>query len=244
MNEFIKNNKEILDVLINFFIALGTCSTVLIAIFGNSIKNYFKKPKLSISIDTKLNRQHKEETVSQSSCEIQKTQSYIYNLKVDNTGKGIAKHTQVTIDEIYKLRSDGQAWEVIHHFFSTPFLWQNDNDNHDIWHKTSAYIKLLEVKEMISDESGDFNSDLQEDGITNSLQMQLYLINKVPNIQLVPGTYRFEMKICTNDMKPLSKYIEIFLKEKTGIDQLENRTLFNIKEIKESEFRQHTGGDK
>ena len=244
MNEFIKNNKEILDVLINFFIALGTCSTVLIAIFGNSIKNYFKKPKLSISIDTKLNRQHKEETVSQSSCEIQKTQSYIYNLKIDNTGKGIAKHTQVTIDEVYKLRSDGQAWEVIHHFFSTPFLLQNDNDNHDIWHKASAYIKFLEVKEMISDESSDFNSDLQENGITNSLQMKLYLINRVPNIQLSPGTYRFEIKICTNDMNPISKYIEVFLKERTNIDQLENRNQFNIKEIEEQKFRRCIGGDK
>lgn len=242
MWNFINSHHGELSVIVNFFTAIGTIGAVIVGIFGEQIRARFIRPK--ISIDLRLDDPTDEKESNCNSSDQKSNRKRDYRIKILNKGRALATNCQLTIEELYKQRSDGNAWEREENFFSAPLPWYdktNANVLANIGQNRSSYVQFITIGDEL-----DFNDDSVSNNEVPSLEcisVTLCFATR-SNYFFGPGTYIFEVKTCADNMTPLSNYLEVFLAPSCSWEDMKDGKNFKIKAIDKREFERRCGGRK
>lgn len=235
MWNFITKHHQELLLVTNCFVAIGTIGAVFVGIFGNSIRNFFIRPKIKVDFrfDDPID---KEENKSNS---FNKSHERKYCIKILNEGRAIATNCQLVIDELYKQRRDGNAWVCEKRFFSSSLLWLNNVSVLNIGQNMSSYVQFLSIEDDLdkSDDRGNNIIPMQRD---ENVRMALCLANN--KCSLSSGTYILEVKTYADNIYPISNYFEIFLDPSCNWKNLNLQKCFKLTLLNKKEFEKRIGG--
>ena len=212
-----------LDMIANWLVAIGTIVIALVAVFQESIRAFFYRPKFHASIKTEPpDCVALPLTFKKSEWDpLVIAQSIYLRIWVENVGNATANDVEVYAKSLHRLRAD-ETWERVIHFPPMNLVWSNigviyfpriapDMGKHcDVGHVTDP-SKRTEIGE-----------DSMALGLTDEETSLAFNLQVAPNHKghiVGPGQYRLEILIAAGNARPTKRTLYINLRGKWYIDQ-------------------------
>ncbi|EMJ87270.1 hypothetical protein [Leptospira meyeri] len=215
-------------------IAMANFALAVYAVFGESIRRYVKRPKISISIEE--NFPYLEEVSEKSQEESDKeNKSFVIRIKIENKGKNPATNLRVISDKIYKERDSNKKFILGNQFLPQQYYFLDGSQTQDIIANFPYYVAISKIaRSQMHAEYDKLNNNEKE---KNEL---LFLLidkqNKKGSFHIL-GRGRFVIPIYVYFLEskiPEEIFLEIFW----NANRLENKNqdTFSISKISKSDF--------
>jgi hypothetical protein len=201
--------KDILTIIIDSLVAIGTLLLAVLAIFGDKIRRIFYKPKIEIEIKGEPPFIETNSNES-SSVSLPSTETYI-RIKVNNNGTLIATKCQAIIEAIWCKRQGNETYYKQRALSPSLFTWNNNSTELSINPNIPAY---LEICRLLVDQIKTSETEPKQDNKEN--KCSLFLSIPEPDkrgsfIRLGFGTFILPVIIYADNLKKYEKYyFEIF----------------------------------
>lgn len=180
-----------------WMIAIGTCGSVLVALFYQKVINYLNRPKISMSIEERKPFIELKSSENQSS---DKGEELVFRIKVCNTGKSNAHNAIIILDEYY-LECSGEYLKTL--ISPIQFAEYTNLTPGIIASNLNYYYTIATVHrqdEMTTDEQGSVNP--------KSLY-RLFLLQDKAGIRLGKGTFILPIKVFSSDLTTKTFFVKI-----------------------------------
>lgn len=204
-------NKEILEIIIQAAVAVGTLSAAIFALYGDRIRRWLFKPKLKPYANSdKPYVQICKKDISDFFSDNKEFETIVnIRLKILNEGKLSAIKTQGFIETIYQKRQNNTYFEV-KKIPPTSLPWHNDETTYSIVPNVPAYLNIGVIQKFIQTVS----SDNQGKKVNEDYYLNIPINDESePSsyINLKKGTFIIPLNIfCESYTKPQTFYFEIF----------------------------------
>lgn len=204
-------NKEILEILIQTAVAIGTLSAAIFALYGERIRRWFFKPKLIPYADSdKPYIQICKKDISDFLTKDKEYETVVnIRLKIINEGKLTAIETQGFIDTIYQKRENNTYFKV-KTIPPTSLPWHNDETIYSIVPNLPAYLNIGVIQKFIQTVPSD--SPIKKENEDYYLNIPISDDSEPSSyINLKKGTFLIPLNLfCESYTKPQTFYFEIF----------------------------------
>lgn len=202
--------------------ALFTLIVSMIALFSDTIKRWFYKPKFKISFE--CNETHLNDVYIDTLAEGEEPKKIkrIF-VRIENLKKTKAEDCQIFIEHIYKKIENNEQYTKKYHLAPTNLLWNDGQKEKTVLHLIPNYLLICEFTPLI-----DFPREgtQQTSAETNPV---LTLCVKNPNelegnIVLENGVYIFSVLVYSANMrKPEKCYLELYWNGKIPADLIKEK---------------------
>jgi len=137
--------RESWNTIFNAVTALGTIAVSLLAIFGQRIRSFFIRPRLSLTVGRNpplADTRHEADGTQSGNIR----NSFRIYLKVYNSGLETARNCIAHSDQIWKGRAGGGFYQM-KSFVPRPFLWTSGAQKIDVVPKLPTFLSLAEITE-------------------------------------------------------------------------------------------------
>lgn len=187
------------EIVPNWITSIGTVGAVVVALFSKGIRDWYNRPKISITCPE--NKQCQEQINNDSESSDSSPELRI-RIKLENTGNYIANHASINVDCIYKRRGNENVF-VQEDF--TPIQMKDYRNSKP----TSIAPHLVYYFDIASIHKYDDMTN--EDGNVKSKQFyKLYLLGDGNGQELGKGTFIIPLKFYSSRIKVSVHYLKIY----------------------------------
>ena len=194
-----------------WWVAIGTISLGIVAIFQDKIRDFWHRPRLNLDFiieppnchKTILNYIKNEVVIDRAFC-------CYYRLKITNFGEGSAKEVEVMIVNKYIKQQNGLFIED-NSFLPLNLLWSHygkvvmENIPPSLF-KHCDFGRIVEPQYRDREIGGLVEID---SGIKTVLNLDLAQKPNTGSHIVLPGTYRFKITVASSNTKPITKVFEL-----------------------------------
>ena len=185
--------------------ALGTCGAVLVALFYQPLRTWYKKPILEIGLyepePPHLIRVPVDQSGEKVSNNKEKTIAYILYMKLINTGKSIARSAQPLITNVGSFKDS--KWQIQAYWLPLPLLWAFDE-----WSQ-KATGKPTEEKDLVPQRPYIFNIGTLSTEKPDTFDLLCHIASKSQTVSYGPGEHCFEVTVYALESQTARKYIRL-----------------------------------
>lgn len=203
--------RDILELSIGAVTALGTLLLALVAIYGERIKRWLFRPKLSAKIRNASPFIDKyEHSFSSSNSTEQKSTTLIIKVQVENAGSTGAQLCRGLVQNVFCNREKSETFYEMRALVPTPLMWNDDSREYTISPLVPAFIEIARIEEI---KSISKNTDSEA---VEASEYLLYLSIEEPGssglyIKLGKGTFIIPIIFTSDSIRlPFIEYLEIF----------------------------------
>lgn len=187
------------EIAPNWITSFGTVGTVIVALFSKAIKDWYNRPKISITCPE--NKQCQEQINNDSESSDSSSELRI-RIKLQNTGNYIANHASINVDCIYKRRGNENVY-VQEEF--TP-IQMKDYRNAKLSSVAPHLVYYIDIASIHK-----YDDMTTEDGKAKSKQFyKLYLLGDGNGQELGKGTFIIPLKFYSSRVKVSIHYLKIY----------------------------------
>lgn len=214
---------DILMILPEWLSAIGTLAAVFVALFGGTIKRWWNRPIIDMSIENC--QPYIEELSNDTTDSSGGEKRLVIRICVTNSGKYTANNVVLNVDEYYK--KQGSDSDYLHKQF-TPKQFKDCNNAKlsVISPQLKYYVNIATIQKF----QGMTSSD--KDGKSKQFY-KLYLLGDGENKQLGKGCFIIPLKFYSSRTDVIVVYLKILW---DSDDYSREKEVFDVKIIDEKEF--------
>lgn len=186
-------------VLPEWLSAVGTIGAVFVALFGKPVRNYFNRPKITLTCDKTTPFVEEIKTNPQSSTEEKEIR---IRVKLENTGKYTANVCNVCVDCYYDKRDKDDSY-CKREF--TPVLIKDYRGYSlkDVVPNLIYYLDVASIRKVDEMSKSDDNSKFHQ-------CYKLLLLGDKTIMKLGTGTFVIPLKFYSSKVKTIVTYLKIY----------------------------------
>jgi hypothetical protein len=200
------------DIVIQSVVALGTIAVAILAIFGNTIRKYFYRPKLQIETSTDSPFVSTVYEQNENTSE-QNTYTRIC-LKISNEGKSALDSCQGLIEVIYEKRKANDSFCLFKKMMPTQFEWDASGSKKIIVPKIPGYLEVAKIQKdytLSSNPNSAKNTKITEPNSELFISINAPNQNKGIQLKLGQGTFILPVIIYADNLsRPAKYFVEIY----------------------------------
>jgi len=151
---------DVINIVINAAVAVGTIALAVLAVFGESVRRRFLRPKLSVTADTgtPFVEEFREKQSSTDSDEVTRID---VRVRIENTGRGTARSCQVVVSKVLKLRGQSDDFYIFREMTPKTLQDLQGATTFDVIRGVPTYIDIahIEVVQDTADAEGEVPSE-------------------------------------------------------------------------------------
>jgi len=208
-------------IIANVLVAVGTIALAVLAVFGETVRSWFRKPKLVLSVVCEPPDCVSIPSERQIRYDRRRADTIYLRVLVKNNGNESATNVEVYAEKLSRLRAD-QNWDLLTQFPPMNLVWSNfgqmyfpriapDMGKHcDIAH-------IIDPAQRKYFEQENPRLDLSPSEVSMEFDLVTRPFNKSHIVG--PGTYRVRVVVAATNVRPTIHTMEIRLAGPWHIDQ-------------------------
>lgn len=204
----------------DWVVATATFLAVVVALFKEDITQWWRRPKLVVSIALEPPHCHQTTlncTVQRTDLTFAQAKCYYFRVWVENLGKTRATHVQVFAAKLLRRTADG-SFQEDNHFLPMNLRWahahpRGPNGGHEVYADgiSPSMGKHCDLGHIIDPANRvECNEGLPGLASTNAVfALDLEFPPNTRSHLLGPGTYQLELRIAAANAVPVTKRLEI-----------------------------------
>jgi hypothetical protein len=199
----------------DWFVVLGTLILAAVALFQDTIRGWFYRPKFRVSCKCEPPDCIAIPITSQFV-----TDSIFLRILVENIGNATAQTAEVYAKELRLLRLDGN-WEIVSSFPHMNLKWANLGQMYT--RIVPGMAKHCDVGHIIDpSKRQDFNENAPQLRLTSAItSLAFELIVRPNNMSHIvgPGDYELDIQVAAENVRPITRTLQISLKGTWDADE-------------------------
>ncbi len=192
-------------------VAAGTIVLAVVAIFGNSISRWLRRPKLKVKVDPNPPHCHKTYLTRRDTGEFI-GDCYYFRILIENNGKTSAKEVEVYAKELLKQKKDG-TYKAVSSFMPMNLVWSHVGCMlfPAIHRGSGKHCDVFHILDPSKRSSAPMEQDDRDDIPANKAILSFDTIVQAHTKGHLqpPGVYRLEVVVAAENSKAFSKTLFI-----------------------------------
>lgn len=218
--------------------ALGTLLVALLAVFGQRIRSWIIRPRLSVAVGDKPPYAEKKEEPEESTSGAKV--SYQLRLEISNDGREAARNCVVLCNKVLREKAGGKEFYTLREFVPLQFYWTTKSQTTDVVPKLLSYLNIAEVSISEESVSGNASNITRSPDFTLQVQVEAEGI-KGRFFRVDKGKIILPIIVHADNLpRSIKKYVEICWRGNSEADFTPEK--FQIRVLNEAEGMRLVGG--
>jgi hypothetical protein len=148
--------RDFFDIWTLFFAgvtAIGSLAVAALAIFGQNVRSWIVRPKISLKVGNRSQLAEKLEEEDTSASGGKRT-LYHVRMEVLNSGRDIARNCTIFCDAVHRRNAGGVGFYELKNFVPKQFFWTSRDQRLDVIPHISSYVNIAEISESLPSSPG------------------------------------------------------------------------------------------